>query len=294
MGARARVNRPGKSPSREQIEALLIDLDGTLFRGRDPIPGGLAFMEWVRERRIPHLFVTNNSTRTAASVADFLCELGYTATPHDVYTSAQAAAELLVRSDAGGGPVYVIGEEGLLDALSSAGVSWTKEATDQTGASADRVEALPVGTRAVLVGLDRAVDYSRLAVAMRLIRAGAPFIGTNPDAVFPVEEGLVPGAGSILAFLSAATGVKPQIAGKPSGSIVRAACLKLGVSPSRVAVIGDNPHTDVVAGRAAGAYTVLVRTGVFDAVASAKEDIPTADTSVGSLIELCAAWDYIR
>jgi 4-nitrophenyl phosphatase len=114
----------------------------------------------------------------------------------------------------------------------------------------------------VVAGMDFAVCYERLAQATLQIRAGAPFIGTNPDKTFPSERGIVPGAGSILAFLEAATGVQPTVIGKPGTAMIEQALARLGAQPDHTAMLGDRLETDILAGQRAGLTTLLVMSGV--------------------------------
>ncbi len=232
---------------------MLIDLDGTLFRGGQVIPGALDFMSYLHRERMPYLYFTNNSTRTAKEVARHLEGMGFVADADHVYTSSMAMADYVRQKD-DITRAFVLGEEGLLDPISRVLPVITEEkdlALDQTA-----------NGYAVIVGLDRFVTYSKLRAATRLVLAGSVFLGTNADLVLPDDVGMAPGTGSFLALLESATGKQPEVIGKPNARFVESACRRLGVLPQEVVVIGDNPATDIAAGEAAGSFTVLVSTGV--------------------------------
>jgi len=144
-----------------------------------------------------------------------------------------------------GGTVYVIGEVGITEALEEHGFKVGEE-----------------NAIAVVVGIDRQLSYEKLCRATLLIRSGVPFIGANPDVTFPTPEGLVPGAGAILAALETATSVKPLIMGKPSPAMYQLALERLGTSPGETLVVGDRLETDIAGAQAIGCRTALVLTGV--------------------------------
>lgn len=249
-----------------QAAGLLIDLDGTLFRGGEIIPGALDFMTEVDRLDIPYLFWTNNSTRTREALAGHLQGLGFPAVPERIYTSANALADT-VRVEMGGGgkSAYVIGEAGLREAVESVALIHEEGPADF-----------------VAVGLDRGLTYGSLLRATRLLLEGALFLATNADRILPVEDGMAPGAGAILALLETASGRPARVLGKPQPQFVAAACAALGIRPQDTWVIGDNPETDIAAGLAAGATTILVETGV----GTIRRGGPQAHFSVPSLLSL--------
>ncbi|MNI07113.1 putative hydrolase YutF [compost metagenome] len=229
---------------RTSWKAYLIDLDGTLYHGSRIIPGAAQLISDLKTRRIPHLFVTNNSSRTPGEVARHLQEMGIAAEEQEVCTSAVAAAEY-VASIEPGAKVAPIGESGLLHALQNAGLIVEKERPDF-----------------VIQGIDRSFTYETLTRATQWISAGARYVLTNPDLLLPSQEGLMPGAGSISAAIQAATGAEPVIIGKPSSILMNYAIDRLGLRNEEVAVIGDNMLTDISAGVHAGCGTILVLTGI--------------------------------
>ncbi len=229
------------------IKSFVIDMDGVLYRGQEPLPGAQDFLNHLQEQGVPFILATNNSTRTPRQYVAKLRAMGIEVTEHHILTSAQAAALYLSQIAPPRAKVYVIGEDGLISAVEEQGFL-----------SADKDVDL------VVAGLDSQLTYEKLKIATLAIRAGASFIGTNPDTTLPSEEGLVPGSGAILAALEAATGVPPLIIGKPQPILLRLAMEKLGVTPDCTAIIGDRLETDILGGKEVDLITVLVLTGISD------------------------------
>jgi len=227
--------------------ALLIDLDGTIYHGGRMIEGADVWIASLREAGLPYLFVTNNSTASPEAFAERLRAMGIAAEPDQVCTSAQAAASYIAteRPDAS---VFVIGESGLRDAVVGQGLTVVDQEAD-----------------VVLQGLDRELSYERLTRAVRMIHAGARYVLTNPDLLLPMEEGVIPGAGSIAALLEAAGGVPPVVIGKPSSILVDYALARLSATAEQTWMVGDNMLTDIAAGARAGCPTALVLTGITTA-----------------------------
>jgi 4-nitrophenyl phosphatase len=234
------------------VRGLLIDLDGVVLTGREALPGAASFLAEARRRGLPFLLVTNNSTTSPVHVAERLRAMGIEVEPREILTSADVAAAYVRAASPAGARVLVIGEAGLRDALADQGLELVEDET-----AADWVVA----------GLDRAFDYQKLHTATRAIRNGARFLATNADALLPVEGGEVqPGAGSIVAAISTATGTQPVVAGKPEPALFRRGLERLGnLAASEAAMIGDRLDTDVEGGQRAGLRTVLVLTGVTNA-----------------------------
>jgi 4-nitrophenyl phosphatase len=232
------------------LQGMLIDLDGVVYTGREPIPGSADFVFEARRRGLKFLLVTNNSTASPEHVAERLGGMGIDAQPQEILTSAQAAAAY-VRSHIGvGSRVQLVGEAGLRQAVEAEGLV---VATDGD-----------VAVECVIAGLDRAFDYAKLTCATRAILGGARFVATNADALLPVEGGqVVPGAGTIVAAIQTGTGVAPIVVGKPEPGLFEHGLRRLGgLLPEHVAMIGDRLDTDVVGGRRSGLRTILVLTGV--------------------------------
>ncbi|RTE02227.1 TIGR01457 family HAD-type hydrolase [Paenibacillus whitsoniae] len=227
------------------MKGFLIDLDGTLYRGHERIPGAAEFIQWLQDAQLPYLLVTNNSSRTPEAVAEHLQGLGIAVPAAAVYTSAQAAAQYLTEQGRARS-VHMIGEAGLQLALEEAGFA--------------------VGGTTVcdyvVQGIDRSFSYAKLTEAVRQLAGGAAYVLTNPDRLLPSDGGLMPGAGTLAAAITAASGVEPVVIGKPSPIIMAYAIERLGLPAADVWVIGDNVHTDIRGGAVAGCLTALVLTGV--------------------------------
>jgi 4-nitrophenyl phosphatase len=233
------------SMSSLKIRALLLDMDGVLWRDMEAIGDLPSILAQITAKGIKLAFVTNNATRTVEQYQEKFRGFKVEVVAEQIFTSSKATGEYLQQRFPEGGNVYVIGERGLQEAIQEAGFTLANN------------ECL-----AVVVGLDRDLTYEKLKRAALLIRRGSAFIGANPDPSLPSPEGDVPGAGSILAALEAATGVKPLIIGKPERALLDSAMAQLGVSPSETLVVGDRVETDIAAGQKAGCRTALVLSGV--------------------------------
>ncbi|MFV9510361.1 TIGR01457 family HAD-type hydrolase [Tepidibacillus sp. LV47] len=239
---------------------FLIDLDGTMYHGKVAIPKAKEFVEKLREKGLPFLFVTNNSSRTPEMVANHLQEMGIQAFVDEIYTSAQGAAQYMVEHQIGK-IVYMIGEEGLEDALTKMGFILSESGN----------------VDAVVQGIDRKFTYEKLAKAIQFIHLGAEFINTNPDHLLPSDEGPIPGAGSIAAAIQTAAKKEAVVIGKPSPIIMEYAIERLmrkvpTLKRENIWVVGDNLLTDIKAGVFAKLKTALVLTGI-----SRKEDLKGLD-----------------
>ncbi|MGQ9667872.1 MAG: HAD-IIA family hydrolase, partial [Anaerolineae bacterium] len=228
------------------VRGWLIDLDGVIYRGEQLLAGAPEFIATLREEGIPFLFLTNNSSRTPAQYAERLSRMGIPAGPMDFYTSSQATAEYLRREAEPGTAVFVIGMDGIRQALEEAGF---------------RITQNPSEAAYCVVGYDNRITYHDLAQATRAVFAGARLIGTNPDPTLPVEDGFIPGAGAILAAVATAAGVTPLIIGKPEPTMLSLALERLGMPAQQAAIVGDRLNTDVAGGLRLGLFTVLVLTG---------------------------------
>ncbi|MDQ1912168.1 HAD-IIA family hydrolase [Paenibacillus sp. GD4] len=236
------------------MPGFLLDLDGTLYNGDQPIPHAAEFIAMLRKRGLPFVFLTNNSSRTPGQVAAHLVRTGIAAHAEEVLTSSQAAA--LYLQDAGGvRRIMAIGEDGLHQALSEAGFEVT---------SPEEATANGTAVDAVVQGIDRSFTYAKLHAAVREIRRGARSVLTNPDHLLPWNGELTPGAGSIGAAIERSSEVAPVVIGKPSPIIMRYAVAKLGLAPQEIWAVGDNLGTDIRGGRDAGCRTALVLTGLVN------------------------------
>ncbi|TKH06992.1 TIGR01457 family HAD-type hydrolase [Peribacillus simplex] len=228
----------------KSYKGYLIDLDGTMYRGTEQIAEAAGFINDLRKRDIPYLFVTNNSSRTPAQVADKLRSIGISTEDEQVFTTSMATANYIAeqKKDAS---VYVVGEEGIIEALKEKGMKFVQEHPDF-----------------LVMGIDRSVNYEKLSKACLAVRNGAVFISTNGDIAIPTEQGLLPGNGSLTSVVSVSTQVQPIFIGKPESVIVEQALRVLGVPKEETIMVGDNYDTDILAGINAGIDTLLVHTGV--------------------------------
>ena len=224
-------------------DALLVDLDGTLIRGAEPIPGAAEALE---KAGLPVVYVTNNASRSPRDTAEHLRSLGFSAEAGDIMTSAQAAVRMLAGLVEPGARVLVVGHDSFRVLARQAGFEVVLSADDNP--------------EAVLQGLSRELTWSDLAEGSLAIRTGVPWVASNTDATLPTERGLLPGNGSLVAALRAATDREPLVAGKPAAGVLSAAADL--VSSTRPLVIGDRLDTDIEGAVAAGMESMMVLTGV--------------------------------
>jgi 4-nitrophenyl phosphatase len=228
----------------KMYKGYLIDLDGTMYKGSEKIEEAGDFVKKLKEKEIPYLFVTNNSSRTPAQVALKLNEFDIPCEENQVFTTSQATANYIYdqKKDAS---LYVIGEEGIRTALEEKGFIYAGENADY-----------------VVIGIDREISYEKLAVACLAVRNGAAFISTNGDIAIPTERGLLPGNGSLTSVIAVSTQTKPVFIGKPESIIMEQALKVLGTSKEETLMVGDYYDTDILAGMNSGLDTLLVHTGV--------------------------------
>lgn len=227
-----------------KYKGYLIDLDGTIYLGKEPIPAGKRFIEKLQKNQVPFLFVTNNSTKTPESVAQRLKnEFDIHVTKEEVYTTTLATIDYMRELDKGR-KFFAIGEEGLIQLLLQAGFEWNEMNPDY-----------------VVVGLDTQVTYEKFTQATLAIQKGAHFIGTNPDKNIPTERGLLPGAGSLVSLLETSTQQQAVYIGKPEAIIMEKALEKIGLHRSEVLMVGDNYETDIQSGLKNGIDSLLVLSG---------------------------------
>ncbi len=249
----------------EAIKAVLLDLDGTVYRGSEPCPDAAESIALLVAAGYEIRYLTNNSAARPDQVTQKLTALGIPCQPDWVISSGMVAAQYL--ADGPFETYSYVGELGLAESLAESG----KELVD-LGEPAD----------AVVIGIGRSFDYNLLNLASRSIRDGAHFIATNLDPTYPMGGGaLTPGAGSIVAAVKVASGYEPIVIGKPAPTVVLQACDDLGIAPEQSIVVGDRMDTDISCGIAAGAYTWLVLTGVT-------AEIPLGQSGSPTLAELTA------
>ncbi|GAB3031390.1 HAD hydrolase-like protein [Parafrigoribacterium mesophilum] len=242
---------PGTEPDRtplDGVDLLLADLDGVVYRGPVAIPHAVESLNAAaRDRRVA--YITNNASRTSASVAQHLTSLGLSVAAEDVVTSPQAAVRLLAGLVPAGSTVLVVGGEGLRDELHKAGFTATDSAHDQPAA--------------VIQGFAPELGWKQLAEAAFALQAGGaelPWVATNTDWTLPTERGIAPGNGTLVSAVHTAVGRLPVLAGKPEAAIFQEAVSRFG--GAKPLFLGDRLDTDILGANRAGLDSAMVLTGV--------------------------------
>lgn len=250
------------------IHALIIDMDGVLWHGDQPMPGLTDFFQTLRNQQIPFILATNNASLTQEQYVTKLALMGVEVTRDEILTSSMATALYLSEhNNPTNSRVFVIGEDGARQPLIERGFTLTglyELNDDKTNPNK--------GADIVVCGMDKTLSWDKLATATLNIRAGAQFIGTNADTTLPTERGLTHGNGAILTALTAATGITPTIIGKPEPIIYQQALTLLGTDPAQTVAIGDRLETDILGAVRTGIRSLMVLSGV-----STEEDITAAD-----------------
>ncbi len=242
---------------KKHYDGYFIDLDGTIYAGKRRIPAAKRFIERLQDTDTDFMFVTNNTTKLPIDVVRNLAD------NHDihvaeknVYTAGLASADYVAQvAKPGQDSVYIVGEIGLIQAFLDRGFRLTEHDPDF-----------------VVVGLDSDVTYHKLSLAILAIRAGAIFIGTNPDSNIPNELGMLPGAGSFVEMVAYATQQRPVYIGKPRSIIMANALKRSGLRKDQVVMVGDNYRTDITAGLDFGIDTLLVYSGLSKRAEVEQED----------------------
>jgi 4-nitrophenyl phosphatase len=254
------------------IRHMLIDMDGVMYRGATALPGASDLISFLDDNTISYLLVTNNSTLSQAQFSQRLAGMGIPVPEERIITSAVATAAYLSTLAPAGTRVNVIGEDGLVGEIRKRGFVLAGREAEY-----------------VVVGWDKTINFDKLKTACLAIRDGATFIGTNPDKTYPLEHDIIPGAGSILAALVAATDVQPLVVGKPEPIIIEQSLRILGARAEETASLGDRLDTDILGGHRAGTTTILVLTGI--ATAEEVERAPVQpDYVFRDLTTLLARW----
>ncbi len=222
---------------------VLIDMDGVIYRGSDPIPGAIEFVNTLVEQEVPFLFLTNNSQRTHLDIAMKISRLGFRVGPEQVYTCGMATARFLARQKPGC-TAFVLGETGLTTALNGCGIAVVDKDPDF-----------------VVVGEGRTYTFEMLEQATNLVLKGAKLIATNMDPNCPTATGTRPGCGAVVRLLEEATGIKAFSIGKPNPIMMRDARKILGFDAANTFMVGDTMETDILGGLQLGYHTILVLSG---------------------------------
>ena len=254
------------------IKALILDMDGVIWKADAPIGDLPSTFKRIRERGLKFVFATNNGTKTPEEYQQKLAELGVDIDPSQVVTSAMGIAFMLAQKYPRGTKIFMIGEDGIRVAL------------EEKGFEILSVENAPQA-QAFVMGIDRSINFQKVAEATLLVRAGIPFYTTNTDKTFPTPRGEIPGSGAWISVIKTATNVEPIIAGKPFPFLMELSLKKLGTRKDETLVVGDRLETDIAAGQSVGCPTALVLSGV-STKAQADAWNPKMDVIAASLADL--------
>jgi 4-nitrophenyl phosphatase len=250
----------------QQIKNLILDMDGVLWHGDTPLPDLPAFFDGLRQLGIGYVMATNNATKVTAQYIERFTRFGVVMEPWRILGSAEVTALHLQRQYPAGTRVFLIGDSGLHTAMTAHGFTVVNEPDYSV-----RLPQIKPDVALVVAGMSHTVRYLDLAEAAVYINNGAAFIGTNGDVTFPTEIGPFPGAGSLLALLTTATGVEPTLIGKPGPIMFDEAVKRLGGSAENTAMVGDRLETDILGANNAGLISILVLSGI-----SQRDDIATS------------------
>jgi 4-nitrophenyl phosphatase len=253
-----------------KITHIIIDMDGVLYVGNQPMPCLREFFAFLRQRPISFILATNNSTRTPEEYVEKLAGMGVTVSPDEILVSGQATARFLAGEYPPGTRVHVFGMPALGKAM-----------TDEGFILADEDVQL------VVASMDREVTFEKLKRATLLIRGGARFIATNLDPTNPSEEGMLPGTGAMIVALETASGAKATPIGKPEPVMYQLAMAQMGAVPETTAALGDRADTDILGGKRAGLVTICVLSGSSNRV---EAETYEADLIFDDIAHLLEAW----
>lgn len=236
----------------KEIRSLMIDMDGVLWHGAKPLPGLHEFFATLRDLEIPFVLATNNASKTVAMYEEKLANFGVTVDKQQILTSAEATGDYLQRQYAAGTAVFVIGDAGLRDAVTTRGFQILTVEQVKAGHTA------PV----VVIGFTQHARYDEFAAGAILVNNGAQYVASNPDPSYPSEWGILPGAGALASVIQVGTGVDPLYIGKPGATMFQTGLERLHSRPQETAMIGDRLTTDILGAQQVGMRTILVLSGV--------------------------------
>jgi 4-nitrophenyl phosphatase len=257
------------------ISGLVLDLDGVLHVGPEPVDGLPDFVDFLQRRAFPTTYVTNNSTLNSQDLSVRLLDMGIQVDPGQILNSASATAKYLAQVLSRDSQVLVVGEKGLVQAIEEAGFEVSQD-----------------HPQAVVVGLDRQITYQKIAQAASAISAGARFVACNVDSGAPKPEGIAPGAGAMVAAIQAVTKESPLIIGKPEPTMFLQAAAQMGVAPEDCAAVGDRLDVDIVCAKRAGMIGVLVLSGMT--TLDMLQDSPISpDLVFDDIADMVVKWDLV-
>ena len=228
----------------DKVKLFLLDMDGTFYLGNKLIEGSLDFIEKVKATGRDFLFLTNNSSHNSAFYVEKLKKMGLSVDRSKVMTSGEATCEK-IQELYPGKKCFILGNEFLMEDFREAGIEIDQENPD-----------------IVVIGFDTTLDYAKMCAVCDFVRAGLPYIATHPDFNCPTETGFIPDIGTIMAFIEASTGRRPDlVVGKPNTGIVEAVLRRTGLQTHELAMVGDRLYTDIETGLRSGMLSILVMSG---------------------------------
>lgn len=230
-----------------RVRAVLFDMDGVIYVGNQPLPGVQALLDYLDATDRRWLCITNNASNTSQMFADKLAKMNIQANPAHILGSAEATAAWLGEQVPQKGKVIMLGMEGLRTALLNEGFTLVDD---------------PFDAEFAVAGINFNLVYEDVARIALAVRNGARFVGTNIDPTYPSERGQIPGTGSIIAMLEAATSVKPEIVGKPYPGMYELAMHRVHSQPAETMMVGDRYETDITGATTLGLVTTGVLTGI--------------------------------
>ena len=232
-----------QSKSLDGIDAIFLDLDGTIYLGGEPIEGALDFLERLKQKGIRRFFLSNNSSKSVSQYLEKLTSMGIPATEQDILLSTHDLLSWLKKE--GITETYLVGTEGMREMLEDDGI--------RTRAQSPQY---------VVLGYDTEINYEKLSTASIHLHRGVPMVASHPDIVCPSPDGGLPDTGAYIDLFEATTGVRPvHICGKPNPGMILHKIVELGLRPDNCAMVGDRLYTDIEMAERSGVHGILVLSG---------------------------------
>lgn len=225
------------------VSGVMLDMDGTVYRGNEVIEGAVEFIGRLNNAKIPYAFITNNSSHTRNFYSDRLKDMGFSVTEDEIITSVTATAKYLSIQHPEA-RVFLLASPDVREELMSYGINITDEDPDT-----------------VLLTFDRTITYHRLNLAYHLIVKGAELIATHPDDLCPTEDAYDIDIGPFIRLFESLTGTKATVIGKPNSLMLEMAADVMNVDPERTMMVGDRLYTDIKMAQDAGIRSILVLSG---------------------------------
>ena len=224
------------------VSGFMIDLDGTIYKGREPIEGAKEFISVLKEKDIPFVFLTNNSSSSRSYYVEKLNKMGFSITMDNVLTSTTATLRY-IKGTYPGSTVYPLGTEQFIEEVKEAGLTVSDDPD------------------IVLLAFDKTITYEKINNAYHHILNGSRFVATHPDDLCPTESGYDVDIGPFIRFFESMTGKKAEIIGKPNRKMTEMAALEMNIDPKGMVMIGDRLYTDMRMAFDSGIRSILVFSG---------------------------------